>query len=91
MRSAAWSKWCWPILCGRTRRVALPVSVVVGTVLLAVNQGSQLLAGDADPAMAFRVLANYAIPYVVSSIGYLDASSTPPRSPGAGTTLGEDP
>lgn len=85
--SAAWSRWCWPILCGRTRRVALPVSLIVGTVLLAVNQGSQLLAGDVGPAMAFRVLANYAIPYVVSSIGYLDASSSPPHSHAADIRL----
>lgn len=71
MVSALWSRWMWPILSGRTRHVALPIALVVGTVLLAVNQGAQLVSGDVTVAVVLRGLANYAIPYVVSSIGYL--------------------
>jgi len=67
---------------GKTRAVALPVAIVVGTVLLAVNQGSDLLAGEIDPLMAFRAVANYAIPYVVSSIGYLNAPNSAEHSQG---------
>lgn len=66
--------------------MALPVAVVVGTILLVVNQGSQLLAGDVDLVMVLRGLANYAIPYVVSSIGYLNARSGPPGSYGEEAT-----
>ena len=73
MRTTFWTRWALPILSGATRQVALPVALVVGTVLLAVNQGAQLLAGDIDPALVVRALANFAIPYVVSSIGYLNA------------------
>lgn len=80
MRRSLWIHWCWPILSGRTRRVALPVALVVGTILLAVNQGSQLLAGEVDLVVVLRAMANYAIPYVVSSIGYLKAPSGPQRS-----------
>lgn len=81
MRSAFWSRWCWPILSGRTRRVALPVALVVGTLLLAVNQGAMLVAGEVDAATVLRALANYAIPYVVSSVGYLNAAGRHPSHP----------
>lgn len=66
--------------------MALPLAIVVGTVLLAVNQGSDLLAGEIDRVMVFRAVANYAIPYVVSSIGYLNASNTPEHSQGEEVT-----
>jgi len=58
--------------------VALPIALVVGTVLLAVNQGSALAAGQVDVATALRALANYAIPYVVSSVGYLNRPDDQP-------------
>ncbi|MFC5731266.1 nitrate/nitrite transporter NrtS [Nocardioides vastitatis] len=79
MRPTLWATWCWPILSGRTRHVAAPVALVVGTILLAVNQGSQLLAREVDLVTVLRALANYAIPYVVSSIGYLKAPSGAPH------------
>lgn len=77
MRSTSWARWCRPILSARTRQVALPVALVVGTILLAVSQGSQLLAGEVDLALVLRALANYVIPYVVSSVGYLRAFNGP--------------
>jgi hypothetical protein len=61
----------WLILRGATWRVALPVALVVGTVLAAVNQGADLINGDADGGTAARTAANFQIPYVVSSVGYL--------------------
>lgn len=74
MPTTLWTHWAWPILSGKTHRVALPVALVVGTILLAVNQGSLLLTGEIGPATLVRAaLANYTIPYVVSSIGYLKA------------------
>lgn len=60
---------------------------MVGTILLAVNQGSQLLAGEVDLGVVLRALANYAIPYVVSSIGYLEAPSGSQHSHGEEATL----
>lgn len=72
-----WSRWGWPILSGSTRHVAIPVALVVGTLLLAVNQGSVLAAGELDAATVLRGLANYSIPYVVSSVGYLNARNHP--------------
>jgi hypothetical protein len=77
MVTTLWSRWGWPILSGRTRQVALPIALVVGTILLAVNQGAELVAGDADLATVLRALANYAIPYVVSSVGFLNGRGQP--------------
>jgi len=53
--------------------VALPIALVVGTGLALVNQGAELIAGEADATTALRMAANYAIPYIVSSVGYLSA------------------
>lgn len=79
----AWSSWvhaAWLIARGATWRVALPVALTVGTVLAAVNQGGELLTGDLNTGSLIRVAANYAIPYAVSSIGYVAGR----RKPGAG-------
>lgn len=60
------------LICrGRTVRPAARISAIVGTVLTLVNQGDVLLSGGMDAATAMRIAANYAIPYVVSSIGFL--------------------
>jgi hypothetical protein len=76
--ASLWTRWALPILSGHTRQVALPVALVVGTILLVVNQGSHLVDREIDTATVLRSLANYAIPYVVSSIGYLKAASPEP-------------
>ena len=73
MWRALWPRWCWPILSGRTFAVAMPIALVVGSLLLAVNQGSQLASGRVGWSTLLRAVANYAIPYVVSSLGYLRA------------------
>jgi hypothetical protein len=58
---------------GATARTALPVALVVGTLLCAVNQGTALLNGDVDVPTIARMVGNYAIPYLVSSLGFLRA------------------
>jgi hypothetical protein len=80
MVPTVWSRWVWPILTGRTRHVAVPVAAVVGTLLLAVNQGSRLMSGDLDVATILRAVANYAIPYVVSSVGLISGHDSPPAA-----------
>ncbi|WP_245975493.1 class I SAM-dependent methyltransferase [Amycolatopsis palatopharyngis] len=56
---------------GRTARTAVPVAVVVGTVLSLVNQGTVIVEGTADTGTWARVAVNYAVPFVVASIGFL--------------------
>ena len=65
------------VLRGRTARTALPVAAVVGTVLSLVNQGSTILSGAAGTSTWIRVAVNYAVPFVVASIGYLSGRRTP--------------
>lgn len=52
-------------------RPAARIALIVGTLLTLVNQGGVLMSGDVDRMTIMRVAANYAIPYVVSSIGLL--------------------
>jgi hypothetical protein len=42
-----------------------------------VNEGAQLLDGRADAVTGLRIAANYAIPYVVASVGYLSGQRNP--------------
>ena len=56
---------------GVTFRTASRVSLLVGTVLSAVNQGSVILNGHADAATWSRVVVNFIVPYTVASVGYL--------------------
>lgn len=59
------------IVVGATAPVAAKVALVVGTILSAANQGGALVDGDANWVTGLRVLVNYVVPYIVSSVGYL--------------------
>jgi hypothetical protein len=59
------------LLRGRTARTAAPVSLVVGTVLSAVNQGNVIASGAATDQTWIRVGVNYVVPYLVASVGFL--------------------
>lgn len=59
------------LLSGATARSCLPVAAMVGTVLSLINQGDVLLRGMLGVAVAGKVLANYAIPFLTSSTGAL--------------------
>lgn len=61
------------ICAGRTAHVAVPVALVVGTILTAVNQATVIVSADLSPVLIARIVANYLVPFVVSSIGYLAA------------------
>ena len=47
------------------------VALIVGTVLLAINQGDALLAGRWDPALAWKAPLTYLVPFVVATWGAL--------------------
>lgn len=78
---------CVILLSGVTARTALPVALVVGTLLSAVNQGAVIVAGDASAGVWLRVAFNYAVPFVVSSIGFLGAGRLATTDP---SSVGED-
>lgn len=48
----------------------VPIALVVGTALSAVNQGGVILAGGATGATWIRVGVNYLVPFLVSSSGF---------------------
>lgn len=56
---------------GATVRAALPVAVVVGTILSAANEGDQIARGQWGWVLWVRLAVNYVTPYVVASVGYL--------------------
>jgi hypothetical protein len=63
-------------LRGHTLRTAAPTALVVGTILCAVNQGATQIAGQATTGTWLRMAFNYAVPFVVASVGYLAARRT---------------
>lgn len=82
------SEACIIVFCGVTARTALPVALVVGTLLSVVNQGAVIADGGASPAVWLRVSFNYAVPFVVSSIGFLGAGRS---RPGSATAVDDAP
>jgi len=57
---------------------AAKVALVVGTLLIAINHGDALLAGEIDAERAVRMLLTMFVPYAVStysSVGALRAQS----------------
>ena len=54
-------------LSGAMLRRALVVTVVVGTMLNAINQGDALLRGD--PVVGWKLWLTYAVPFCVATFG----------------------
>ena len=54
--------FAWP----STRR-SLGVALVIGTILNAINQGSEIWAGQ--PVVAWKLLLTYFVPFAVASYG----------------------
>ena len=52
------------------RRSAL-IGLVVGSVLIGINQGDVLLQGRLDMALAWKVPLTYLVPFVVATWGAL--------------------
>jgi hypothetical protein len=59
---------------------SLGIAAVVGTVLLAINQGDVLLSARWPDALAWKVPLTYLVPFLVATWGALLAS----RAPGSG-------
>jgi len=58
----------------RAMRRTLMIALIVGTALTLINQGDGLAAGDVDAVMLLRIAANYTVPWIVSSVGYISAA-----------------
>lgn len=75
------SPWEAAILVARgyTARTGVVVALVVGTVLSAINEGSDLAADRLGLATWLRIGGNYLVPFLVASIGYLVPFRRPRR------------
>jgi hypothetical protein len=49
-------------------------ALVVGTVLVAINQGTALAAGEFSPRLLWQIPLTYAVPFCVASWGALSNS-----------------
>lgn len=52
-------------------RRSLGIALVVGSALIAINQGDLLLAGRWQPALAWKIPLTYLVPFVVATWGAL--------------------
>jgi hypothetical protein len=59
----------WLILAAHpaTVRRARLTSLIVGTLLVAINHGSAIIAGQVTRERIFQILLTYAVPYLVST------------------------
>jgi hypothetical protein len=57
------------------RRSAL-TGLVVGTILVAINQGGALVAGDRRASLLWQIPLTYAVPFCVATWGALSSSRT---------------
>jgi hypothetical protein len=54
-------------------RRALGYAIVVGAVLIAINHGDALLAGEISPGRSFKMLLTALVPYCVSTASSVSA------------------
>jgi hypothetical protein len=64
---------CWrhALLHGPMLRRSLVTALVVGTVLVAINQGNVLLDGQFPAALGWKIPLTYAVPFCVATWGAL--------------------
>ena len=59
---------------GSVVRRALLFGVVVGPILIAINHGDALLAGEIEPARWLKISLTLLVPYLVSTISSVAAT-----------------
>ncbi|MBM3945905.1 MAG: hypothetical protein FJ315_00685 [SAR202 cluster bacterium] len=66
-------------------RRSLLTALVVGTVLTAINQSDHIARGDVPPALVWRIVLTYCVPFCVATWGAL--INTRVRAPSEGTRV----
>lgn len=59
---------------GPMLRRSLGIAAVVGSLLVAINQGDVVLAGRWEPALVWKIPLTYLVPFVVATWGALLSS-----------------
>lgn len=58
-------------------RRSVVIGLVVGTILVVINQGDRLLGGQWAPSLWWKVLLTYAVPFMVATFGALSNARAP--------------
>ena len=77
LRAAQWSSWREiPAICldPRTLGKTVTVSLVVGTLLFAINQLDVVISGRVTLGVWLKVALTYLVPFAVSNYGVLVAT-----------------
>jgi len=65
--------WFQVAISAQVVRRALKYAVVVGAILIAINHGEALLAGQLDSGRLFRMALTVLVPYAVSTLSSVEA------------------
>jgi len=66
-------EWLTIAICGDVVFRGLKVGVIVGTILVAINQGDAIIGGSLDAAAAWKIPMTYLVPYCVSTYAGVSA------------------
>ncbi len=66
----AWHALAYKPVCGR----AIQVALIVGTILMVINQGDVLLSGHLTVLVACKIVLTYTVPFSVSTYSALAAN-----------------
>ena len=55
----------------RLIRRSFLVAVIVGTVLVTINQGNRLIGGEGGTDLYWKIPLTFAVPYIVATVGAL--------------------
>lgn len=58
---------------------ALKYAFIVGCILIAINHGDAILAGEVTPSRVWRMVLTVLVPYVVSTLSSVGALREQPR------------
>lgn len=68
MRSSLLAEWLAGCISKPVIRKAVLSSLIVGTILVAINHGDALLHGQIDGMRLFRIVLTMIVPYEVSTV-----------------------
>jgi hypothetical protein len=83
--TSSWASWrealTVALLPGHLR-ATIGATAVVGTILVAINQGDVLLRGQIGAGLLAKILLTYVVPFLVSNYGLLAATHRRSGPPG---------
>ena len=63
--------------CAPLVRRSLAVALIVGTILVAINQGNVILDGEFPASLYWKIPLTYCVPYLVATTGALLNARSP--------------